>query len=142
MKVKDGMDIALIGIDYNRQTLYYSGANNPVYIFRKLKDKTQLIILHPTKQAIGLINENIGKYECSEFDLLPGDTIYLFSDGFADQFGGDSDKKLNHRRFKEILSQAFELPVGLQRNFLEKKFEGWRRDTEQTDDVCIMGIRI
>ncbi|MCE3260333.1 MAG: hypothetical protein K0S12_1974 [Bacteroidetes bacterium] len=142
VKVKDGMDVALIGIDYNSKTLYYSGANNPVYIYRRLEDKTQLVTLHPTKQAIGLITENIVNYECNEFDLEPGDTIYLFSDGYADQFGGKNDKKLNHRRFKEILAQASELPVGLQRNFLEKKFEEWRRDTEQTDDVCVMGIRI
>ncbi|MCE3228651.1 MAG: hypothetical protein K0S32_3202 [Bacteroidetes bacterium] len=142
IKVKDGMDIALIGIDYSSQTLYYSGANNPVYIFRKVSEKAQLTILHPTKQAIGLINENISNYESCEFDLLPGDNIYLFSDGYADQFGGNDDKKLNYRRFKEILSQACELPIGLQRNFLEKKFEEWRKTTDQTDDVCVMGIRI
>ncbi|MGZ6540093.1 MAG: PP2C family protein-serine/threonine phosphatase [Bacteroidia bacterium] len=142
MRVKDGMDIAMIAIDYKNLKLYFSGANNPAYIYRQVKENIELIILKPTKQAIGTISRDILKYELQEIDLLPGDTIYLFSDGYPDQFGGTRDKKLNYKRFKEILAQAFELPIGLQKNFIEKKFSEWKLETEQTDDVCVMGIRI
>jgi ligand-binding sensor domain-containing protein/serine phosphatase RsbU (regulator of sigma subunit) len=141
-RIRDGMDIAMVAINYENQKLYYSGANNSIYIFRKTGAQTELITLKPTKRAIGAENEDESGYELKKFDLVAGDTIYLFSDGFADQFGGDKDKKLNYKRFKEILAHASELPINEQDKFLEQKFESWRGVTEQTDDVCVMGIRI
>jgi serine phosphatase RsbU (regulator of sigma subunit) len=141
-RMRDGMDIAMIAIDYERLELYYSGANNAIYIFRRSAAGTEIIIQKSTKRAIGDENANAAGYELKKFDLQTGDTIYLFSDGFADQFGGDRDKKLNYKRFKEILTQACELPITEQDKFLEQKFENWRGITEQTDDVCVMGICI
>lgn len=142
LRVSDGMDLSLIAIDYEKHTLYYSGANNPVYIVRNNDDGPQLSILKPTKQGIGYATEHIKPYDLQTFSLMAGDTIYLFTDGFADQFGGKDDKKLNYKRFKEILLQASEIPIPLQKSFLENNFENWRGTTEQTDDVCIMGIKI
>ncbi|MES2761588.1 MAG: two-component regulator propeller domain-containing protein [Bacteroidota bacterium] len=140
-RLNDGMDVAFIGIDYKKARLHYSGANNSIYICRKTIDAYELYELRSTKKAIGSgIDDNI-KYELQSFDLLEGDIIYLFSDGYADQFGGEKDKKLNYKRFKQILMEACELPLSLQKIYIEQKFEEWKKNTEQTDDVCVMGIK-
>ncbi len=142
VRVTDGMDLSLIGIDYERHKLYYSGANNPIYIVRNTDQGPELTILKATKQGIGFAVDQVKSYDLQTFNVIAGDTIYLFTDGFADQFGGKNDKKLNYKRFKEILLQASEIPMRLQKSFLENHFENWRGTTEQTDDVCIMGIKI
>lgn len=141
-KIRDGMDISLIGIDYARQKLYYSGANNPVYIFRKGPQGVEEKIIKATKQSIGTANETSVNYSLQIIDVLPGDTIYLFSDGYADQFGGLRDKKITYKTFRAILSQASQLPVHEQRGFIETRLMEWKGNTEQTDDICVMGIRI
>lgn len=142
-RVRDGMDIALIAIDYDRHLLYYSGANNPAYIFRPSPhpQEPELHVLTPTKQAIGAVVETVQHYHQHQFDFQKGDIVYLFSDGFPDQFGGDKNKKYNYKRFKEFLGSICQLPMGEQRKMLEKEFEQWRGNNEQTDDVCIMGIK-
>ena len=141
-KIRDGMDVALIGIDYAKNKLYYSGANNAIYIIRKHHLECELITLKATKQAIGSINDSIINYALETFDIIKGDTIYLFSDGYADQFGEKENKKLNYKRFKAILTEAFEMPIHQQKNHLQSSFEKWLGNAEQTDDVCVMGIKI
>ncbi len=141
-KVRDGMDVALIAIDYTKNKLYYSGANNAIYVFRKHIEETEIITLKATKQAIGSVSDMIQNYQLEVFDLQKGDTIYLFSDGYADQFGEVENKKLNYKRFKAILTEAFDLPIHQQKAHLQSRFESWLGKTEQTDDVCVMGIKI
>ncbi len=142
-KVRDGMDLALIAIDYAAQKLYYAGANNAIYIYRKQRAKgSEIIVLKATKQAIGSINDNVKNYNLNVVDLQKDDTIYLFSDGYADQFGDVENKKLNYKRFKAILTEAFDMPIHQQRAHIQSRFETWLGNTEQTDDVCVMGIRI
>ncbi|MES2681644.1 MAG: two-component regulator propeller domain-containing protein [Bacteroidota bacterium] len=140
-RISDGMDLAIIAIDYKLNKLHYAGANNSIYIYRKGESDTSLFVLKPTKQAIGSASGNIVPYESQIFDLQAGDTIYMFSDGYADQFGGEKDKKLNYKRFKEILANASEMPVSLQRAYIEEAFEFWQGKTPQTDDVCVMGLK-
>ena len=140
-RMYDGMDVVLIAIDYTKHKLYYSGANNSAYVFRSADDEPELIILEPNKSSIGSMLENT-VYGLKTIDIRAGDTIYLFSDGYADQFGGDRDKKLNYKRFKSILSAASELPMSLQKRYIEDQFEAWRGATDQTDDVCVMGLKI
>jgi two-component system, sensor histidine kinase LadS len=140
--VRDGMDVSLIAIDYKAHKLYYSGANNPIYIIRQTENIPELIALKATKQAIGSIYDTAMNYELQIMDLQAGDTIYLFSDGFADQFGGDANKKYNYKRFKETLLSAFELPMPMQQTYLDNVLKSWKGNTEQTDDVCVMGIKI
>jgi serine phosphatase RsbU (regulator of sigma subunit) len=140
-KMRDGMDIALIGIDRASRKLYFSGANNPIYIYRQLPDTVDQIILTATKQAIGMVTEETVRYSIREFNLLPGDTIYLFSDGLADQFGGDNNKKFTYKRFRDVLLTAFPMPMEEQRDYIASQFDEWKGTTEQTDDVCVMGIR-
>jgi ligand-binding sensor domain-containing protein/serine phosphatase RsbU (regulator of sigma subunit) len=141
-RMKDGMDIALVGVDKKKRKLYYSGANNPIYILRNKNGEVEVFILKATKQAIGLVGESVLKYDVQEFDLKEGDTIYLFSDGYADQFGGERNKKFTYKRFRETLIEAFWLPVNQQRDFLDSRLEAWKNGTEQTDDVCVLGIRV
>ena len=141
-QIRDGMDLAMIGIDFSRKTLLFSGANNPLYVFRRTGDTIDQVILTAAKQAIGLVTETSIRYTNREFSLRGGDMIYMFSDGFADQFGGENNKKLTYRRFREYLVQAFELPVREQQKFLAEKLEQWRGPQPQTDDICVMGIRI
>lgn len=140
-RMMDGLDIAIVAIDYKAWKLFYSGANNPVYVFRKAGASLELHLLKSTKQAIGHVDDTIRKYDLREFELQPGDTVYLFSDGYADQFGGTNDKKYNYTRFKQTLFEAFELPIAEQKTFLEEAVNGWKGNTEQTDDICVMGIR-
>lgn len=140
-RVRDGMDIALIAIDYKNHKLYFSGANNPAYLFRKTNNGApELHVLSATKQAIGAVVETVEQYKLHSFELQKGDTLYLFSDGFPDQFGGEKNKKYNYKRFKEFLAKTSALPIKQQLTALEKEFEGWKGNNEQTDDVCIMGI--
>ena len=142
-RIRDGMDIALIGIDYLNYRLYYAGANNPIYIFRQAEnDCVEEIIVKATKQAIGSEAEQTVPYKLEEIDLQKGDMIYLFSDGFADQFGGPKNKKLTYKAFRTILAEAYPLEVSQQKEYIEAKLEEWKDGTEQTDDVCVLGIRI
>ena len=142
LKLTDGMDIALIGIDYTNMQLYYAGANNPIYIYRNGNNGVEEIILKPTKQAIGSSTETKLNYKLNVIELFIGDTIYLFSDGYADQFGGPNNKKITYKRFRAILSKAFLLPISKQKHFIENSLEVWKNVIEQTDDICIMGIKI
>ncbi len=142
-RMRDGMDIAMIAIDYDHHHLYYAGANNPAYVFRPSQDgkEQELYVLAPTKQAIGAVVETVQQYHLHQFEFQKGDTVYLFTDGFPDQFGGDKNKKYNYKRFKEFLGAISKLPMSEQRRVLDKELEQWKGLNEQTDDVCIMGIR-
>lgn len=134
-EVKDGMDIALCTLQ--NRTLKYSGAHNPLWIIRD----NELIEIKADKQPIGKYSHQKA-YNTHTVKLLENDTIYIFSDGFADQFGGENNKKFKTKNFKQLLLsiQSHELPI--QKQLLEEAFNNWRGDIEQLDDVCIIGVRI
>jgi serine phosphatase RsbU (regulator of sigma subunit) len=136
--VRDGMDISLVAIEFATKKLQYAGANNPIYILRN----KELIVLKPDKQAIGSVSEEFKAFTNHEFDLQTGDLIYMFTDGYADQFGGPDGKKLKYKKFQDHLITVSEIPMHEQKNYLKSKFDGWRGTTEQTDDVCVVGIKI
>ena len=135
--VKDGMDIALCTFNTQRTTMNYSGANNSLYLIRDGEFRE----IKPDKQPIGKFLE-AKPFTNHELDIKPGDCIYLFSDGFADQFGGDKGKKLKYATFKEMLLQNHQIPMSDQRTILKNSFEKWRGELEQVDDVCVIGVRI
>ncbi|MBW6483303.1 MAG: DUF4154 domain-containing protein [Vicingaceae bacterium] len=142
--VKDGMDISLCSLQLSESdaTLHWSGANNSLYIIRPTIDKTfELIEIKPNKQSIGKI-DNPEAYSTHTFELKKGDTLYLFTDGYADQFGGEKGKKLMYKPFKQMLLEFQEKSMEEQQEILEKHFENWRGDLEQVDDVCVIGVRI
>ena len=147
---KDGMDIALVSIDLAK--LRYAGANNPLWIIRKGKpeiesknilvsDNYYLIEIKADKQPVGL-HERMTPFTLHEMDVHKGDTVYLFSDGYADQFGGANEKKFNYRSLKELLLAIQDNTMAEQHTILEKTFDDWKGLVEQVDDVCMIGVRI
>jgi serine phosphatase RsbU (regulator of sigma subunit)/tetratricopeptide (TPR) repeat protein len=133
----DGMDISLMRLDLNSNQLQWAGANNPLYIIKNEK----LEIIKPDKESIGY------NYEMTDFtnhnvDVKPGDNLYLFTDGFADQFGGPKGKKYMYKAFKEKLLSIHKFPINEQRELLSQDFNNWKGDLSQIDDVCVIGLRI
>jgi len=137
--VYDGMDISLCVIDVLEKSLEWSGANNPLWIYRH--DSSQLDTIKPDKQSIG--RQGINKaFTPHKIQLEPYDRIFLFTDGFADQFGGEENKKLMIKRFKDWILQSSSLSINEQKSFLENKFLEWKGQQEQVDDVCVVGFTI
>jgi len=135
--MKDGMDMALCSYDRKSKILTFSGANNGIYI---LSDG-ELNEYKPNKQPIGKFPRRT-EFIDHQIQLKDGDAVYLFSDGYADQFGGERGKKLKYKAFKHIIKTFGHEPMEVQCKVLEKRFEEWRGDLEQIDDVCILGIKI
>lgn len=132
--VKDGMDISLCSI--TGSTLQWAGANNGLWIIRG----PELIEFKPNKQPIGKYSEN-RPFITHVFDLLKGDLLYMYSDGYADQFGGGKGKKFKASQLKEVLLSIRTESLGRQKQILEDRFDAWKGELEQLDDVCIWGMR-
>lgn len=136
MPIRDGMDIALVAIDFVNNQLQFAGANNPLYLIRN----GELQLIKGDKQAIG--TETQQNYSGHTLSLQRGDMIYLFSDGYADQFGGEEGKKFKYKNLQQLLLSISTNSCSEQKQKLWTRFEEWRGDKEQTDDVCIIGIRV
>ena len=137
-KIRDGMDISFIAIDMETKQLAYSGANNPAYVVRNKSLET----LKANKQAIGNMNDTVLPFDNVTTQLHEGDCVYLFTDGYADQFGGPKGKKLMRKQFEEVLIANSEKTMHEQRQALENTYNNWKGDLEQVDDVCVIGIRV
>ena len=134
----DGMDLALCLLDKNNSKLYYAGANNPLWIMRN----NEIIEVAPDKQPVGfLVNNESEPFTMHEINLVKGDTLYTFTDGYADQFGGDKGKKYKYKRFRDLLKSVGNLPMNKQKESIELAFEEWKGSHEQVDDVCIIGVK-
>jgi serine phosphatase RsbU (regulator of sigma subunit) len=136
---RDGMDMAMCAFRKNTNAIEFAGANRPMIVISKGELKTY----KPNKNTIGgAIDETEKIFTHEEVIVSTGDMIYLFSDGYADQFGGPEGKKLKTRNLEELLLQIHTLPAHQQRQELNTRFENWRGSLEQVDDVCIIGIRV
>jgi serine phosphatase RsbU (regulator of sigma subunit) len=155
-EVKDGMDVALCVIDLKTNLLTFAGANNPVWIIKSkdsvyladfpvknqiVSDMRTLVELRGNKQPIGHF-EKRGSFTNQQIQLEAGDTIYLSTDGYIDQFGGDKGKKFKSKFFKEKILQIQNNTLGEQNQMIVSVFDTWKGDLEQVDDVCVMGIRV
>jgi serine phosphatase RsbU (regulator of sigma subunit) len=136
--MKDGMDIALCTIDTDTLELEFSGAHNPVYIIRN----AELVVLDGDPFSIGTYTNGEREFTNHSYQLKRGDCIYLFSDGYADQFGGPAGKKFMRRRMRELIVRMSVLPMSDQRILIETNLDQWRGDNEQVDDILMIGIRI
>lgn len=136
-EVKDGMDISLCCLDHKNKKLFWAGANNPLWLYRD----NELIEFKADKQPIGKYAVP-SPFTTHEINLIEGDCIYLFSDGFADQFGGEKEKKYKSANFKRLLHEVHTFPMAEQHNLINRSFEDWRAEVEQNDDVCVIGVRI
>lgn len=139
--IKDGMDISLISIDKANNLLEFSGAHSSAWIVRQKEGTHQLIELKGDKQPIGNFEKSF-PFNNQHFNLLKGDTIYLYSDGYADQFGGKNNKKIKNVNFKKLLLDIQDLDLKTQKEELQTFFINWKGDYEQLDDVCVVGIKI
>jgi phosphoserine phosphatase RsbU/P len=135
--IRDGMDVALCSINFITLKLTFSGANNPVYIVRN----KELHEIKGDKKPIGAY-ESEHLFTDQEYQLEKDDMVYIFSDGFADQFGGPKGKKLKYKPFKNLLIENSEKSMNEQEKQLDDLFENWRGDLEQLDDVCVIGVRV
>ncbi len=143
-KLSDGMDLALCVIDVESKNLQFSGANNPLYIVRKSKqlndNNHQLIHLKPDRQPIGaFIKEQ--PFTNHHFELQANDTLYLFSDGIIDQFGGEYSDKYKSQRFKKLLIEIQNQPLATQKELILEAYENWKGRIKQVDDIVVLGIK-
>jgi serine phosphatase RsbU (regulator of sigma subunit) len=153
-ELKDGMDISLLKIksdaaastDNNAVHIQWSGANNPIWIIKNTissrgVENKELIEIKADKQPVGKF-EDRKSFSTNDITLKKGDRLYLFTDGYADQFGGPKGKKFKYRQLEELLLSTAHLDLEIQKQKLEDSFQEWKGNLEQVDDVCIIGISI
>jgi serine phosphatase RsbU (regulator of sigma subunit) len=133
--VKDGMDISLCALNGNH--LQWAGANNPLWIIRN----GELIEYAPNKQPIGKV-DNPTPFITHHIELQQGDKIYIFSDGYADQFGGEKGKKFKAANLKKLLLSIQNESMEQQKNILQQSFNQWKANLEQVDDVLVIGVSV
>lgn len=143
-ELKDGMDISLLKLypgpdNTASRKAQWSGANNPLWIIRK--ESNEVEELKADKQPIGKFADR-RSFNTHELVLNSGDMLYLFTDGYADQFGGPNGKKFKYRQLEETLLHIRHLTLPDQKAYLARVFDEWRSGLEQVDDLCIIGIRI
>lgn len=140
---KDGMDVALCVWHKSNNILEYAGANNPAWIIRPIKDTRahEIIELKANRMPVGYHYE-AKDFTSVKFQLEKHDAIYVFTDGFVDQFGGPDGKKYKTKKFKEMLLSIQHLSMKDQALMINKEFNDWRGNNEQIDDLCLVGIKV
>ena len=137
-KVRDGMDVSMLVIDKKENKLFFAGANNPLY---KISEGV-LTETKGNKQPVGtFLEEQSAAFTTHQFPLVKNEVAYIFTDGFADQFGGPRQKKFKYTQFKDVLIKNSNAPMLDQKNYLNLAFENWKGDLEQIDDVLVIGIK-
>ncbi|MFN3917157.1 MAG: two-component regulator propeller domain-containing protein [Flavobacteriales bacterium] len=141
----DGMDIALCKINTKTLQVEYAGANRPLWVFRSAIEGYQFEEVSPTKESVGGFTDEDAIFETKRIKLSKGDTLYLFSDGYSDQFGGvgtKRGKKFMTKNLKILIQSIQPLAMDAQLAELDNAFNAWKGDLEQVDDVCIIGLRM
>jgi tetratricopeptide (TPR) repeat protein len=151
---KDGMDMVLIRIDKKTLEMEYAAANNSFYLVSnkqlavgnencKLKtENCQLLEMPCDKMPVGVYHSEVKPFNTFKHQLQKGDIIYTYTDGYADQFGGEKGKKYTYKRLREKLLAISEKPLAEQKLSLESEFEKWKSNQEQVDDVCLIGVKV
>jgi serine phosphatase RsbU (regulator of sigma subunit) len=134
--MKDGMDIALCAYDPDEKTLEFAGARNSLFLLRD----HELIVYKADRQSIESSDE-LRPFTNHTIKLKKEDVVYIFSDGYCDQFGGPENKKFMTKNLKSLVTEIFQKPVSEQKSILENRFLEWKGGNEQIDDVCILGVR-
>ncbi|MBS1634769.1 MAG: SpoIIE family protein phosphatase [Bacteroidetes bacterium] len=135
----DGMDIGLVSLDKTTGTIEFAGAFRPMLISRK---DGSILEVSGSRYPIGFYSGISKKFDKQVIQAEAGDNIYLFTDGYVDQFGGQHNKKLNRRNFKDLIQSMNGMTPGEQEAFLEYAFNNWKQDNEQTDDILVIGLHI
>ena len=148
-EVNDGMDGVLCVFDREHKKLHIAAANNPVWVISPPSIKTelwkepwQLSQISPDKQPIGKFKEEVSPFELKTISVEKGEMIYLFSDGYADQFGGPKGKKFKYKQLQELLVSIAAQPAAEQKVILDTTIESWKGSLDQVDDILVIGIRV
>ena len=134
----DGMDMSIISIDLNTNVLEFAGAMNPIIIMRG----EDMIELKPDRMPVGFFDNEDRPFSLTNLNLQPKDQIYMFTDGYYDQFGGRNGSKMKGNRFKTILKECAHKPIETQIQIIEEHFNRWKGDQPQVDDILILGIKV
>ncbi len=137
-QIHDGIDIAICSFNKSTYQLEYSGIRNPIVIIRN----QEIMEYKPDKKSLANAPNKTILYSKQTIELEKGDTLFLFSDGFADQFNAENQKKFSMKKFKDLLQHIANLPNKQQHDSLQKVFEQWKGNTEQIDDVMVVGVRV
>lgn len=156
-EAKDGMDMSIVNLDINNNIIEYSGANNPIYIVRE-KNREEIynainftipeseFVLYEIKGnkfPVGIyMGDKLPPFSKNIVSLNKGDIFYIFSDGYADQFGGPFSKKLKYNQLKRFILESATLTMEDQKTYLEQKLMNWKGDLEQVDDILVIGVRL
>ena len=135
---RDGMDMVLCKLNKQTNELMYTGAKNPLYLIRE----GELIEYKGDKRPVGYYTAENVLFTSNKISLKKNDIIYLFSDGFSDQFGGETAKKYKAANFKRFLLSIHDKDMEVQQQLLSDEFDRWKGELEQIDDVCVMGVRV
>ncbi|GEM_PF-3962626 len=136
-EASDGMDIALCVIDMETGNMQFSGANNPIYIIKN----SEFELLPPNKMPIGIHYGSANHFSSTDYKLNKGDRVYLFSDGYPDQFGGPLGKKFKYNNFKKLLHESSSVSMKEQLSIIDDTFKMWKGNQDQVDDVAILGFK-
>jgi serine phosphatase RsbU (regulator of sigma subunit) len=137
-EAKDGMDIALCIIDREKMELQFSGAFSPIFII----SNNNLEVLRGDRIPIGFSMKNDVYFSRHHYKLIDGDIIYLLTDGYCDQLGGESRKKFMTKRFNHLLLDIYQSPLEKQKEWLNKTILDWMGDNDQVDDITVIGVKI
>ena len=137
-ETRDGMDISLCIIDREAGKLDFAGANNALYLIRD----NNLTIVQADRMPIGIYYASVKLFTNKTLEIKKGDYFYLFSDGYADQFGGRNRKKFMYGPFQQLLLRNHYKPMNLQKEILDNTFEKWKGANEQIDDVLVIGLHL
>ncbi|MCX6295523.1 MAG: SpoIIE family protein phosphatase, partial [Bacteroidetes bacterium] len=135
---KDGMDISLLTFDRDNRCVEFAGANNPLW---KISNMT-LEETKGNKQPIGMYSGDIIPFTNHTIELKKGDSLYIFTDGFADQFGGENGKKLKYKKIQEMLLSNNNISMKEQEKYMNEFMNKWKGDLEQVDDILFIGIKV
>ena len=144
-QINDGMDASLLVIDFEKEMIEWAGANNPLWIVDKKGGSTELKEYKGDKQPIGRF-DHVQPFTNHQIPLVKGNHYYLFSDGYADQFGGPNwesgGKKFSQKRFRELVLSQAAFSIGEQEAQFEKSFLDWKKSSEQIDDILVAGFTL
>ncbi len=137
-EAKDGMDMALIVLDYKKRTIQYAGAYNPLILIRN----GEMIEYKGDKMPIGIQMNEKESFTLHVTEMMPGDRLYIYSDGYTDQFGGPNGSKFKTRPFKNLLLKIHQNPMSKQKEILEKTLDEWMDSEPQIDDILVIGMEL
>ena len=139
---QDGMDMIVCVIDKSKNELIFASANRPIYIVSKNQNEYSLTEYKGDNHPVGIYGRDLKPFKQLKIQLSEDDTLYTFSDGFADQFGGPSGKKFKYKQMKELFLAIADKPLATQKKLIDTAFTDWQGDLEQIDDICIIGVKV